>query len=105
MKNNTWFLIACFFASMFSTILHAAITLPNIPATQFLITNYGASSSSLDNSTAINAAISAANNAGGGTVVVPADTFLSGPITMKSNVNLFISAGAILELMPYGNGN
>lgn len=105
MKNNKWILIACFFTSIFSTIVHAGVTLPNIPATQFLITDYGASSSSLDNSVAINAAISAANTSGGGTVVIPANTFLSGPITMKSNVNLYISTGAILQLMPYGNGN
>ncbi|TDD98744.1 glycosyl hydrolase family 28 protein [Flavobacterium cellulosilyticum] len=84
-------------------------TQPNISSTQYIITElkYGGNSSNLDNSGAINAAISAANAAGGGTVVVPADAspFLSGPITMKSNVNLFISAGATLQLMPYGNGN
>ncbi|EJL64079.1 glycosyl hydrolase family 28 protein [Flavobacterium sp. CF136] len=82
---------------------------PNIPSTQYVITEliYGGSTSNLDNSAAINAAINAANAAGGGTVVIPAaaSPFLSGPITMKSNVNLFISAGATLQLMPYGNGN
>jgi polygalacturonase len=86
-------------------MIQAAIVLPNIPSTRFLISNYGADNSSLDNSTAINAAITAANSAGGGTVVIPAGTFLSGPITMKSNVNLYISSGAILQLMPYGSGN
>src|SRR3954469_23966865 len=105
MKNNTFLFIAFLFAIMCSPVALATVLLPNIPATQFLITNYGASTSSLDNSAAINAAITAANSAGGGTVVIPANTFLSGPITMKSNVNLYISAGAILQLMPYGNGN
>ncbi|CAD0001946.1 glycosyl hydrolase family 28 protein [Flavobacterium salmonis] len=83
--------------------------LPNIPATQYVITEalYGGSTFNLDNAAAINAAIIAANAAGGGTVVVPAaaSPFFSGPITMKSNVNLQISAGATLQLMPYGNGN
>jgi len=90
---------------MFLPKLHAAILLPNIPATQFIITNYAASTSSLDNSAAINATITAANTAGGGTVVIPTGTFFSGPITMKSNVNLYLSKGAILQLMPYGTGN
>jgi len=107
MKNNTSLLFTFLFTILFGSMVRAAITLPNIPATQFLITDYGASTSNLDNSTAINATITAANTAGGGTVVIPANAspFLSGPITMKSNVNLFISAGATLQLMPYGNGN
>lgn len=87
------------------TSVHATIPLPNIPSTQFLITDYGATTSALNNATFINAAISAANTAGGGTVVIPAGTFLSGPITMKSNVNLYLSAGSTLRLMPYGSGN
>lgn len=84
-----------------------ALTLPSIPSTQFVITGsaFNASTANLDNSTAINAAITAANSAGGGTVVIPSGTFLSGPITMKSNVNLYLSKGAILQLMPYGTGN
>ncbi len=105
MKNNKNILIICLLISTCLPIVRATITLPNIPSTQFLITDYGAATSSLDNSAAINATIVAANNAGGGTVVIPAGTFLSGPITMKSNINLYISAGAILQLMPYGTGN
>ncbi|MDR3654091.1 MAG: glycosyl hydrolase family 28 protein [Paludibacter sp.] len=97
--------IVSFFTFMSLSAVSATVTLPNIPATQFLITSYGASTSSLDNSSYINSAITAANSAGGGTVVIPAGTFLSGPITMKSNVNLYISAGAILQMMPYGSGN
>ncbi|MEI8084651.1 MAG: glycosyl hydrolase family 28 protein [Paludibacter sp.] len=105
MKCNKILFIFYLFISLHLPSLNAAISLPVIPATQFLITNYGAISTSLDNSTAINAAITAANVAGGGTVVIPAETFLSGPITMKSNVNLYLSKGAILQLMPYGTGN
>ena len=97
--------ILCLFFCLSIVVLHATVLLPNIPDTQFLITDYGASTSSLDNSSYINAAITAANAAGGGTVVIPPGTFLSGPITMKSNVNLNISTGAILQLMPYGTGN
>jgi len=105
MKNKKHFLILFLLIGLGLSRINATITLPNIPSTQFSITNYGALTSSLDNSTAINAAITAANSAGGGMVVIPAGTFLSGPITMKSNVNLYLSKGAILQLMPYGTGN
>lgn len=100
--------VAQFVAETFPDVASTQI-LPNIPATQYVITEaiYGGSTSNLDNAAAINAAINAANAAGGGTVVIPAaaSPFLSGPITMKSNVNLQISTGATLQLMPYGNGN
>ncbi len=100
--------VAQFIAETFPDVASTQI-LPNIPSTQYVITEaiYGGSTSNLDNAAAINAAINAANAAGGGTVVIPANAspFLSGPITMKSNVNLRISAGATLQLMPYGNGN
>jgi len=89
----------------YATKATASIPLPVIPATQFLITNYGASTLSSDNASYINSAITAANAAGGGTVVLPAGTFLSGPITMKSNVNLFLAAGDTLKILPYGSGN
>ena len=107
MKNNNWIVVLCFLVSVLSIHVYAAVTLPTIPTTQFIITDYGATTSSLNNAPAINAAISAANAAGGGTVVIPANanSFLSGPITMKSNVNLYLSAGSVLRLMPYGTGN
>lgn len=100
--------VAQFEAETFPDVASTQI-LPNIPSTQYVITEaiYGGSTSNLDNAAAINAAINAANAAGGGTVVIPANAspFYSGPITMKNNVNLRISAGATLQLMPYGNGN
>ncbi|MDD4419454.1 MAG: glycoside hydrolase family 28 protein [Bacteroides graminisolvens] len=46
---------------------------------------------------AINQAITACSLAGGGTVVVPKGTFFTGPITLKSNVNLHVSEGATLK--------
>ena len=45
----------------------------------------------------INQAITACSLAGGGTVVVPKGTFFTGPITLKSNVNLHVSEGATLK--------
>ncbi|HVM60467.1 MAG TPA: glycosyl hydrolase family 28 protein [Verrucomicrobiae bacterium] len=79
--------------------------LPVIPATNFNVLSYGAyGDGSFDNSPAINSAISAASAAGGGTVEIPANgtlsTYLSGPITMASGVNLQIDGGAMLQMLP-----
>ena len=45
----------------------------------------------------INAAIDACSGAGGGRVVVPAGTITTGPIRLKSRVNLHLSEGAIVK--------
>jgi polygalacturonase len=47
-------------------------------------------------SPAINQAIEAAAAVGGGTVLVPAGTYLSGSIRLKSNIHLLIDAGATI---------
>ena len=47
-------------------------------------------------SPAINRAIEAAAQAGGGTVLVPAGTYLSGSIHLRSNIHLQLEAGAII---------
>lgn len=44
----------------------------------------------------INDAIESCSNKGGGVVLVPSGVFLTGPIVLKSNVNLYISNAAIL---------
>lgn len=46
---------------------------------------------------AIQAAIDAVNQAGGGTVAVPQGSWLTGRITLKSNVNLHLDQGAQLQ--------
>src|SRR5579859_1737606 len=45
---------------------------------------------------AINAAIDQCHAAGGGTVYVPPGTYLSGTVQLKSNVTLYLEAGATL---------
>ncbi len=47
-------------------------------------------------SPAIDKAIEACAQAGGGTVYLPAGTYLSGSIHLKSNVNLHLGAGAVI---------
>ena len=48
------------------------------------------------NTAAINNAINEAASAGGGTVVIPAGTFLTYTILLKSNVNLFLEEGSVI---------
>jgi polygalacturonase len=80
----------------------APVALPGIPSGTFSITAYGAATGSSDNAAAIQKAINAASAAGGGTVQVPSGTFLSGPITMKSKINLNLASGATLKMLAYG---
>ena len=63
----------------------------------FNVRNFGAlgDGTNLD-SPAIDRAISAAAAVGGGTVLVPAGTYLSGSIHLKSNLHLLIDAGATI---------
>jgi polygalacturonase len=49
------------------------------------------------NTQAIKNAIDAATEKGGGTIYFPAGEYLTGPIHLKSNITLFIDAGAILK--------
>jgi len=49
------------------------------------------------NTDAINAAITACSKAGGGTVLCPAGTWLTGAVHLKSGVNLHIEEGATLR--------
>lgn len=66
------------------------VKLPEIPEKRFVITEYGAVPNGKESNTkAIAAAIEAASRAGGGTVVIPAGVWLTGPIELKSNINLY----------------
>src|SRR5579871_1759561 len=61
---------------------------------------FNASTGSADNASAIQAAINAVGS--GGTVVVPSGTFLSGPLTLKSNMTFQIAAGGELQMTAMG---
>jgi polygalacturonase len=75
--------------------------LPEIPTKTFNITNYSAIGNGVaTNTAAIQSALDAAAAAGGGTVVIPTGTFLSGPIQFKSRINLHLDAGALLRMLP-----
>lgn len=49
------------------------------------------------NSQSINAAIDTCNRRGGGVVMIPPGLWLTGPIVLKSNVNLYLAPNAILQ--------
>ena len=73
----------------------AEITIPEFQDKEFNIKDYGAvSDGNTNNSEAFKEAIAACNEAGGGKVIVPKGKFLTGPIHLKSNVNLHLAEGA-----------
>ncbi|MGB6688427.1 MAG: glycoside hydrolase family 28 protein [Terracidiphilus sp.] len=76
----------------------ASIVPPQFPDRDFVITDYGAPTHfGADCNPALNAAIQACHDAGGGRVVVPAGAWLSnGPIRLLSHVNLYLEAGATI---------
>jgi len=62
----------------------------------FDITRFGAKTTLANNTAAIQKAIDACYRAGGGKVVVPAGTFITGGLQLKNNVELHLSVGAVL---------
>lgn len=64
----------------------------------FNIVKYGAKNDGLTlNTKTINDAIIACHQKGGGVVLVPKGMWLTGPVELKSNVNLHLQANAILQ--------
>ena len=73
------------------------IYMPHFQRDTFNIVNYGAKSGGVEmNTKAINDAIIDCNAKGGGVVLIPQGTWLSGPIVIKSNVNLHVDKGALV---------
>ncbi|MCC5895966.1 MAG: glycoside hydrolase family 28 protein [Alkalibacterium sp.] len=62
----------------------------------YSIVDFGAETNGKLATEAINRAVQAAKNDGGGTVFVPGGTFLTGPIRLYSNITLHLSPGAVL---------
>ena len=73
------------------------IPLPFFPERTFNIKDYGAiGDGKAMNTEAIAKAIAACANAGGGRVVIPAGIWLTGPIQLKSNIDLHTEKGALV---------
>lgn len=64
----------------------------------FLITQFGAKNElKFNNAKAIQEAIDQCSAKGGGTVLIPAGFWKTGPIELKSNVNVHLAQGALLQ--------
>jgi len=74
-----------------------SIQVPAFKDKTYVVTDFGAVGNGLAiNTKAINDAIAKCSEEGGGHVVVPAGLFITGQITMKSNVDLHLATGAMI---------
>lgn len=98
--------LAAFLSAVASAGIHAQYSWNNLPAVKetsfkkdsFNIVSYGAMAEggTVLNTASIAKAMDACHANGGGVVVVPAGIWLTGPIQLQSNVNLYIQKGAML---------
>ena len=71
---------------------------PAFPDRSFDVRDFGAAAGQLPATTqAFRQAIEACHNAGGGIVRVPAGAWLTGPIHLRSNINLHLEQGAVVR--------
>lgn len=79
--------------------IESRIVAPTFKDKAYDITKYGASekATAAKNQKAINKAIAECSKKGGGKVVVPAGTYMTGAITLQSNVNLVIEKDATIK--------
>ncbi len=74
-----------------------APTLPDIPDRKVNIKDFGAvGDGETLNTEAINKSIETCSEQGGGSVIIPPGLWLTGPIEMKSKINLHIQKGAVV---------
>jgi polygalacturonase len=79
----------------------AQINPPIFPHRTFPVTRYGAVGDGVtDNTNAFVKAILACHLSGGGRVLVPPGGYLTGAIHLRSNVELYVSAGATIQFSP-----
>jgi polygalacturonase len=81
----------------FLTLIFACSGLAAFSQQAYNILNYGAKSGlNYSNTLSIQHAIDAAASNGGGKVVIPAGNFITGPVILKSNVELHLANDAVL---------
>lgn len=74
---------------------------PRIPAREFSATELGVSPSSLKTvTTDLQRAIDLVVAQGGGKLILPPGDYVSGPLRLASRLDLYLSAGAVLKLLP-----
>jgi polygalacturonase len=92
--------VLLFVCGVFSSCAQSlpAIQEPVFKKSIFNIVDYGAVADGLTlNTKSINAAIDDCNKKGGGTVAIPKGLWLTGPLVIKSNVNLHLEKNALLQ--------
>jgi polygalacturonase len=81
-----------------ATDILARIVPPKFPPRDFDVTAHGAAGDGARDCTdAIRRAIAACHAAGGGRVVVPRGTYLTGPVHLRTGVNLHLDEGSVLK--------
>jgi polygalacturonase len=76
----------------------SSVVVPTFPNTTCTITSYGAvGDGKTDNTAAFKSAIADCSSKGGGHVVVPSGTFVSGAVQLLSNIDLHLSSGATIS--------
>lgn len=91
-------LCICFFAAAFAQPKRPVVKQVKFKKDSFSIIKFGARNDGVFlNTNSINNAINAANKKGGGVVVIPPGLWLTGPIEIKSNVNLHLQRNATLQ--------
>lgn len=91
-KNSKWYVANAPFEM-------PQVKVPAFPGRSFSITDYGAIGDGQTlNTEAFSKAIEACAKAGGGKVIVPAGFWLTGPIQMKSNIDLVVERGALVQM-------
>lgn len=84
-------------AEMEMEAVRKQIKAPGFKNKDYDVTQYGALGNGASmNTEAFKAAIKACHKGGGGRVVVPAGIYMTGPIYLKSNVNLYIDESAVI---------
>ncbi|MDQ2733066.1 MAG: glycoside hydrolase family 28 protein, partial [Armatimonadota bacterium] len=93
------FLLCAQSAQAQTTAPYPSIKPPVIPGRIFRITDYGAVGDGKTlNTRALQAILDACSAVGGGRVDVPPGRFLTGPLTLKSNLNLHLEKDATILL-------
>ncbi|CAI6083694.1 hypothetical protein PAECIP112173_04024 [Paenibacillus sp. JJ-100] len=73
------------------------VDLPVIPKRDYHITEYGAVGDGItENTEAFRRAIAACAEAGGGRIIIPPGVWLTGPIVLRSRIELHVQAGALV---------
>jgi len=91
------YLLFCFSISCFAQKALPVVTVPKFKKDTFSIKKYGAvPDGNFLNTNAIKDAINACSKKGGGVVLIPSGLWLTGPVVLKTNINLHLAAGATL---------